>query len=49
MCTQLIGDLKGYKIDLCNKYENNLDKIEFILELGSLKEYIYFLDECLKT
>lgn len=44
-----IGDLKRHGIDLCIKYENYLDKIEFISELGSFKEHLYVLDKRLKN
>ncbi|KAL4091733.1 hypothetical protein QTP88_026380 [Uroleucon formosanum] len=35
-------------VDLCNKYENNLNKIEFISELESFKEHVYNIDDDLK-
>ncbi|KAF0703446.1 Uncharacterized protein FWK35_00032722, partial [Aphis craccivora] len=41
-------NLKRAGVDLCNKYENNLDKIEFISELESFKEHVYSIDDVLK-
>ncbi|KAF0710596.1 Uncharacterized protein FWK35_00036342, partial [Aphis craccivora] len=41
-------NLKRAGVDLCNKYENDLDKIEFISELESFKEHVYNIDDDLK-
>lgn len=41
-------NLKRAGVDLCNKYENYLDKIEFISELESFKEHVYNIDDNLK-
>ncbi|XP_060855087.1 uncharacterized protein LOC132932790 [Metopolophium dirhodum] len=41
-------NLKRAGVDLCNKYENDLNKIEFISELESFKEHVYNIDDDLK-
>ncbi|KAL4119494.1 hypothetical protein QTP88_012301 [Uroleucon formosanum] len=41
-------NLKRAGVDLCNKYENDLNKIEFISELESFKEHVNNIDDDLK-
>ncbi|KAL4107535.1 hypothetical protein QTP88_017867 [Uroleucon formosanum] len=41
-------NLKKAGVDLCIKYENDLNKIEFISQLESFKEHVYNIDDDLK-
>lgn len=39
---------KKHSIDLCNKYEKDLNRIEFIHEIESFKQHICELDDSLR-
>jgi len=36
-----LSDVKKHSIDLCNKYEKDINKIEFIYEIESFKQHIF--------
>jgi HKD family nuclease len=43
-----LSDIKKHAIDLCNKYEKDLNKTEFLYEIESFKEHLFVLNDALK-